>query len=84
MSLRVPKVDGASAAQTPLAPAAATGPRVRQQSMEERAGRTVHLMKILDATREMPATERARIQMQMLAYPQAWADDQWLDPPSDR
>lgn len=78
MGLRVPKVDGGAAAPV------SGGPRVPAETMEMRAARTVQLKQMLDATKNMPPAERAKIQMQFLAYPAAWTPDKWLDLPSDR
>lgn len=84
MTLRVPKVNGPAADEVTVAPAGVTGPRVPEQPLEMRAARTVHLRKLLEATKDLPPAERAKVQMQFLAYPQSWAADQWLDVPSDR
>lgn len=84
MPLRVPKVDGGGAPMAAAPGAPAAGPKVPPQTDEQRAARTVGLKRMLDATKDLPPAERARLQMQFLAYPAAWSQDQWLDLPSDR
>jgi hypothetical protein len=78
--LKVPKVQAQQAAPQG---AAAAPQRLPSEPDEMRAGRTLNLKQVLDATRAMPPAERARFQMQFLAYPEAWAKEKWLESPSD-
>ena len=72
MAITVPRVD-------PPVAEVQTGPSPvpTRDSPEVRQGRTQHLADILGAMRTLPLDERMRMQLQLLAYPEAFDKEKW-------
>lgn len=77
MPITVPQVD---AGPTPSEGTPGARPPVMHDTPENKLGRTAQLARVLAATKGLPADQRAALQMQLLAYPEAWHDGQWENP----